>query len=98
MKIFKPKFMISKIFLNFRYHFAGSEGKHYERRPYKSKAMLKLQITRFVALANVGNAEKEKYLYAFNINPGEEAGKEPEDCTETPFPDETAAKQKGLFL
>jgi len=77
-----------------RYHFAGSEGKHYERRPYKNKD-LGLKVTRFVALAAVGNAEKEKYLYAFNINPGEETNKVPEDCTESPFPDEAMAKHKA---
>ena len=55
-------------------------------------------MTRFVALAAVGNAEKEKYLYAFNINPGEETNKVPEDCTESPFPDEAMAKHKGKYI
>ena len=52
-------------------------------------------MTRFVALATIGNTDKEKYLYAFNINPNEKAEKVPEDCTETPFPDEAMAKHKG---
>ena len=79
----------------FRYHFAGAERKHYERRPYKNKSSVQLKVTRFVALANVGNSDKEKYLYAFNINPSEQLSKAPEDCTETPFPDETMQKAKG---
>ena len=78
-----------------RYHFAGLEQKHYERRPYKNKSEKKLEITRFIALANVGNPNKEKYLYAFNITPGELTAKLPEDCTETPFPDEAASRAKG---
>ena len=57
-----------------------------------------MKVTRFVALAGVGNAEKEKYLYAFNINPGEEVSKVPEDCTESPFPDEAMAKHKGKYV
>jgi len=55
-------------------------------------------VTRFVALATIGNTDKEKYLYAFNINPGEEAEKVPEDCTESPFPDEAMAKHKGTVI
>ena len=63
----------------------------------KSEAK-KLQITRFIALANVGNPNKEKYLYAFNISPGELTAKVPEDCTETPFPDEAASRAKGKSI
>ena len=54
-------------------------------------------MTRFVALANVGNSEKEKYLYAFNINPNEQISKAPDDCTDTPFPEETMQKAKGFY-
>jgi len=70
-----------------RYHFSGSECKHYERRPYKNHTQLP-KITRFIALANVGNKNKEKYLYAFNINPDESITKVPDDVTQCPFPEE----------
>ena len=53
-----------------RYHFAGAEQKHYERRPYRNHQNAS-RITRFIALASVGNQAKEKYLYAFNITPNE---------------------------
>ena len=77
----------------FRYHFSGSECKHYERRPYKNHTQLP-KITRFIALANVGNKNKEKYLYAFNINPDESISKVPDDVTQCPFPEEKNEKVK----
>lgn len=46
-----------------RYHFAGREGLHYERLPYRNHKVLAesaKQVTRFVGLAKVGNAEKKK--------------------------------------
>uniref|UniRef100_A0A2K5Z9A6 CWF19-like protein 1 n=1 Tax=Mandrillus leucophaeus TaxID=9568 RepID=A0A2K5Z9A6_MANLE len=46
--------------------------------------------TRFIALANVGNPEKKKYLYAFSIVPmklmdAAELVKQPPDVTENPY-------------
>ena len=64
-----------------RYHFAGAEQKHYERRPYKNHQS-DSRITRFIALASVGNPGKEKYLYAFNITPNEKTTKIPDDVTQ----------------
>ena len=52
------------------------------------------KITRFIALANVGNKNKEKYLYAFNINPDESISKVPDDVTQCPFPEEKNEKVK----
>ncbi|XP_029328388.1 CWF19-like protein 1 isoform X3 [Mus caroli] len=48
--------------------------------------------TRFIALANVGNPEKKKYLYAFSIVPMKlmavaELVKQPPDVTENPYRD-----------
>ena len=76
-----------------RYHFAGSECKHYERRPYKNH-LDEVKITRYIALANVGNKNKEKYLYAFNINPDDKTVKVPDDVTQCPFPEEKNEKLK----
>ncbi|VDK44991.1 unnamed protein product [Anisakis simplex] len=52
-----------------RYHFAGM-GIHYERAPYRNHRVLleaAQHVTRFIGLAAVDNAEKEKWLYAFSI-------------------------------
>ncbi|GFN87297.1 cwf19-like protein 1 [Plakobranchus ocellatus] len=76
-----------------RYHFAGLEGIFYERQPYRNHQVLlepARHVTRFVALANAGNKDKIKYLYAFNIVPlskmdAAELVKQPEDVTECPY-------------
>lgn len=76
-----------------RYHFAGREGLHYERLPYRNHKVLAesaKQVTRFVGLAKVGNAEKKKSLYAFNITPmcnmtPDDLTKQPVDVTECPY-------------
>nr|XP_054752247.1 CWF19-like protein 1 [Lytechinus pictus] len=76
-----------------RYHFAGMQGVFYERTPYRNHKVLAestKHVTRFLGLAKVGNPEKKKYLYAFNITPmsklkQEELIKQPEEVTECPF-------------
>jgi hypothetical protein len=76
-----------------RYHFAGTEGIHYERAPYRNHEVLAeaaQQVTRFIALAEVANPSKAKWLYAFNITPmhqmsRQELVKQPEDVTEFPY-------------
>ena len=76
-----------------RYHFSGVEGVSYERNPYRNHTVLSGQsshVSRFVALADVGNKEKRKYLYAFNIVPmkyldKDELHKQPADTTECPY-------------
>ena len=55
-----------------RYHFAGMQGEHYERAPYRNHQSCSEQskhVTRFITLAKVENKEKKKWLYAFNISP-----------------------------
>ena len=47
-------------------------------------------VTRFIALADVGNPEKSKWLYAFNMIPMKsidqtELIKQPPDVTECPY-------------
>ncbi|XP_076819990.1 CWF19-like protein 1 isoform X2 [Clavelina lepadiformis] len=76
-----------------RYHFAGLEGVHYERVPYRNHTVLaesSKHATRFIALAPVGNSQKQKYLYAFTITPmqhmnSSELNKQPPDTTECPY-------------
>ncbi|KAK7896813.1 hypothetical protein WMY93_022138 [Mugilogobius chulae] len=76
-----------------RYHFAGLEGIHYERLPYRNHVVLQenaQHVSRFIALANVNNPAKKKYLYAFNIIPMKrmdpaELVKQPQDVTENPY-------------
>lgn len=54
-------------------------------------------VTRFIGLAKVGNPEKQKWLYAFNITPmtvcePTELVKQPPDVTECPFSDSNIAQ------
>lgn len=76
-----------------RYHFSSMEGVYYERAPYRNHVVLQGQtrhVTRFLALAEYGNKNKQKFLYAFSIKPichmpKSELNKQPEDTTENPF-------------
>uniref|UniRef100_A0A8C8S7M0 CWF19-like protein 1 n=1 Tax=Pelusios castaneus TaxID=367368 RepID=A0A8C8S7M0_9SAUR len=76
-----------------RYHFAALEKTYYERLPYRNHVVLQenaQHVSRFIALANVGNTSKKKYLYAFSILPMSsmdpaELGKQPQDVTENPY-------------
>lgn len=76
-----------------RYHFAGLHGIYYERLPYRNHkvlAELARHPTRFISLANVGNVQKDKWLYAFSIVPMSAMDKmnlvkQPLDVTECPF-------------
>lgn len=76
-----------------RYHFCGLEDIHYERQPYRNHKVLAeaaRHVTRFIGLAKVGNPQKKKYLYAFNITPmsamdSSDLVQQPEDVTECPY-------------
>ena len=66
--------MISRLAVKLlpRYHFSGQRNVFYERVPYRNhRVMVQTQkhVTRFIGMAKVGNAEKRKWIYAFNINP-----------------------------
>ncbi|RZF32947.1 hypothetical protein LSTR_LSTR000817 [Laodelphax striatellus] len=53
-----------------RYHICGLEGIYYERHPYKNlDSGHGIHLTRFVALAAVGNADKQKYMLALSVMP-----------------------------
>uniref|UniRef100_U5EW12 CWF19-like protein 1 n=1 Tax=Corethrella appendiculata TaxID=1370023 RepID=U5EW12_9DIPT len=57
-----------------RYHFCALNGIYYEPPPYRSSADKHTELelaTRFIGLANVGNTEKQKYIYALSIVPVE---------------------------
>ncbi|KAJ6654040.1 hypothetical protein lerEdw1_007549 [Lerista edwardsae] len=76
-----------------RYHFAALQKTYYERLPYRNHTVLQgaaQHVSRFIALANVGNADKRKYLYAFSIVPMSsmdpaELVRQPQDVTENPY-------------
>ena len=78
-----------------RYHFAGSKGVFYERLPYRNHRVgseKNRHVTRFISLADVGNLEKKKWLYAFNIVPirqidPAELVAQPDNVTDMPFRD-----------
>lgn len=66
--------LISKVALQLRprYHFSGVCGIHYERQPYRNHRVAQepaRHVTRFIGLGKVGNSDKRKWLYAFNISP-----------------------------
>ncbi|KAI6190142.1 Coiled-coil domain-containing protein 75 [Aphelenchoides bicaudatus] len=77
-----------------RYHFSGGQS-HFERTPYRNHRVLMeaaQHTTRFIGLAAVGNKEKEKWIYAFNIKPMKslpraELTKQPDVCSEFPYMD-----------
>uniref|UniRef100_A0A8C5MAF0 CWF19-like protein 1 n=1 Tax=Leptobrachium leishanense TaxID=445787 RepID=A0A8C5MAF0_9ANUR len=76
-----------------RYHFAALEGENYERLPYRNHFVLQesaQHVSRFIALASVGNPAKKKCIYAFSIVPmtvmdSTELVKQPLDVTENPY-------------
>ncbi|NXL67458.1 C19L1 protein, partial [Chordeiles acutipennis] len=86
-----------------RYHFAALEKAYYERLPYRNHTVLQetpQHVSRFIALADVGNTSKKKYLYAFSIvpmglmNPAELV-KQPQDVTENPYQKSRKEAQKS---
>ncbi|CAI4231518.1 unnamed protein product [Auanema sp. JU1783] len=77
-----------------RYHFAGN-GIHYERQPYRNHRVLleaAQHCTRYIGLADVGNAENQKWIYAFSLKPmkrlsREELTMQPPNSSEFPYMD-----------
>ena len=77
----------------FRYHFAGLRDCFYERLPYRNHRLMQeppRHTTRFIGLAEVGNLEKKKWVYAFNVVPmakmaAPELTAQPDNATEGPF-------------
>lgn len=55
-----------------KYHFSVSAGMFYEREPFfhaSEEPSETFQITRFISLASFGNPDKQKWIYAFSIDP-----------------------------
>lgn len=77
-----------------RYHFAGM-GVHYERQPYRNHRVLlepAQHTTRFIGLAPIANDKKQKWLYAFNIQPMRKMSRselivQPPNSSEFPYMD-----------
>ncbi|XP_065207734.1 CWF19-like protein 1 [Planococcus citri] len=86
-----------------RYHFFALEKRHYERPPYKNQIPgFGDHITRPIALANVANENKEKWLYAMNVKPLKymrdyELYQLTTDTTECPFSFEDDVKHQQYF-
>eukprot|EP00250_Pteridium_aquilinum_P012486 c20756_g3_i1 orf=573-2408(-) len=71
-----------------RYHIAGSEGYFYTRDPYLNENAS--HVTRFVGLATVGNAKKQKFLHALSLTPATsmslgELTQRPLNTTKSPY-------------
>jgi len=73
-----------------RYHFAASSGQFWERLPYKNVGGAE-HATRFIALGDVGNKNKQRWFYAFNLVPLANASEDvlrssvTENTTESPL-------------
>jgi len=86
-----------------RYHFSALHGAHWERPPYRNHSAGAEQtrhVTRFISLAKVGNREKKKWLYAFNITPMKtcprpELVAQPPGVTDMPYREEHITIQGG---
>ncbi|EUB59021.1 CWF19-like protein [Echinococcus granulosus] len=89
-----------------RYHFVATNGVFYERKPYRNHRVLQEKeklVTRFIALAKVGNKGNAKYLYALKVKPVDKMSQielcaQPPDVTDNPYFDTlertTVAKPK----
>lgn len=86
-----------------RYHLAAGKGIFYERLPYRNHKVLveaSRPVTRFISLAKVGNEVKQKWLYAFSINPAihclpADLIKQPDDVTEGPYNEDDLPKKSN---
>lgn len=76
-----------------RYHFVGGLNLFYERTPFRNHKVINeasKNVTRFISIGNVANDQKQKWLYAINIIPGNTMSREelvfqPPVVTENPF-------------
>ncbi|KAF9580674.1 hypothetical protein BGW38_002586 [Lunasporangiospora selenospora] len=65
---FSPAVSKAAVALQPRYHFAARSGQFWERAPYRNTEGAD-HATRFVALGDVGNKDKQRWFYAFNMVP-----------------------------
>lgn len=76
-----------------RYHFSTSEG-FYEREPFFHSGPSPRPVTRFLSLAPFGNTTKQKWIYAFSLEPSAPPPTNlPPDCTASPL---TSGKKRKL--
>ncbi|EPS44081.1 hypothetical protein H072_1956 [Dactylellina haptotyla CBS 200.50] len=74
-----------------RYHFVSGGGGFYEREPYKNEVREKdgsdttELVSRFIAVADYGNAAKAKWMYAFKLDLSTPAITIPPNCTVSPY-------------
>ncbi|KAI3694412.1 hypothetical protein L1987_77377 [Smallanthus sonchifolius] len=71
-----------------RYHVAGAKGVYYAREPYMNADAAR--VTRFIGLAAVGNASKQKFIHAISPTPAStmsstEISTKPPNTTLSPF-------------
>jgi hypothetical protein len=64
-----------------RYHFVGGFNTFFEREPY----ILDDTVTRFISLGDFGNAVKERWFYAFFIDPKKVDDKNALGLTPNPY-------------
>ncbi|TKA30447.1 hypothetical protein B0A50_02674 [Salinomyces thailandicus] len=77
-----------------RYHFSTSPC-HYDREPFVHNGPTPRSVTRFYSLAPYGNSMKEKWIFAFALEPSTPPPvKLREDTTPSPFTDPPARKRK----
>ena len=82
-----------------RYHFSTSDSVFYEREPFfhlsKEDQPDKSSITRFISLAAYDNPAKQKWLYAFTIDPNAAPSLTmPSGTTATPFTNNSRKRQR----
>ena len=82
-----------------RYHFSTSNEVFYEREPFfhppKDEQPDKKNVTRFISLAAYDNPSKQKWLYAFSIDPKVTAPSAiPAGTTISPFADGSKKRQR----
>lgn len=76
-----------------KYHFSTSES-FFEREPFFHNGTSPKCITRFLSLAPFGNTEKQKWVYAFSLEPSAlQPPSLPPGCTASPF---TNSKKRKL--
>ncbi|KAL1916272.1 uncharacterized protein VTP21DRAFT_5889 [Calcarisporiella thermophila] len=90
-----------------RYHFAASENIFFEREPYTNSGIpgtsspIAGHVTRFIALGEFGNPNKQRWYYAFYLVPLASASapsllQRPQNTTESPLSISLAADGRGL--
>lgn len=73
-----------------RYHFVSGGDTFWEREPYRNSMRENegkgdVKVTRFLGIADWGNAAKAKALYAFSINPKDTVAPVPLNATGCPY-------------